>query len=277
MLTTADLYLTVGQQITSTYTPTVTLSITETPTISQTTTITSTDVIETGPFSTVTVPSGTAKKIKTVKPKRVTTTTTSTRTKTRHSVTFAFGVTTKTVQATCTTPGHQGKPDKPCKYRPTLLTPAALATPTTIPTFHRWIKKGEREVDYEWARARIEAAKERRAGRLGRRAPDAPTTTLTVDTPITATATTTAAPTTEIETVEVEQIITSTIPPPTVLKGLLTLTTTLPTPTRTKVKKAKTTTTEVKTIGRTLTKTKTVTPAASVTACKKQGGHYWLN
>jgi hypothetical protein len=168
-------------------------------------------------------------------------------------------------------------PDKPCKYRPTLITPAALATPTTIPIFHRWIKKGDRAVDVEWARARIEAAKERRAGRLGRRAPDVPTTTLTVDTPITKTATMTAAATTEIEVVEVDETITSTIPAPTVLKGLLTLTTTLPTPTKTKVKKAKTTTTKVITIGATITKTKTVTPEAAVTACKKNGGHFWLH
>jgi hypothetical protein len=107
-LTALDLYLTVGQQITSTYTPTVTYDVVETPIVTQTTTTTATDVLTTGPFSTVTVPSGTAKKIKTVTPHRVTTTTTSTRTKTKLSVTLGFGVTTKTVEATCTTPGHQG-------------------------------------------------------------------------------------------------------------------------------------------------------------------------
>ena len=71
-----DLYLTVGTQVTSIFTPTVTISVVETPIITQTTTTTSTDVETVGPFSTVTVPSGTAKKIKTIRPQAVTTTST---------------------------------------------------------------------------------------------------------------------------------------------------------------------------------------------------------
>ena len=65
MLTILDLYLTVGSQVTTTFTPTVTMSVITTPTITQTDITTSTDTITVGPFSTVTMPSGTAKKIKT--------------------------------------------------------------------------------------------------------------------------------------------------------------------------------------------------------------------
>jgi hypothetical protein len=84
ILIALDLYLTVGTQVTSIFTPTVTMSVVETPTITQTTTTTSTDVETVGPFSTVTVPSGTAKKIKTVTPKRVTTTSTKVMSKYTH-------------------------------------------------------------------------------------------------------------------------------------------------------------------------------------------------
>jgi hypothetical protein len=226
MLTALDLYLNVGTQITSTYTPTITVSILTTPTITQTTTTTSTDVVTAGPFSTITVPSGTAKKIKTITPDRVLTTTTKIMTKTKISFTNVFATTTKTVQATCTTPAHVGKPDKPCEYSPTKIHPAALETPTTIPKLHRFVRKGDRQVDYEWARARIEAAKERRAaqaaGNLQRRAPDAPTTTATFDTPITVSATQTAPAITTTESVLATTSTTTTLPPPTVLSGLFT-------------------------------------------------------
>lgn len=246
--------------------------------MTQTITTTSTDVATAGPTSTVTVPSGTAKKIKTIRPKAVTTTSTKTMTRTKLSWTKHFGVTTKTVQATCTTPAHVGKPDKPCEYSPTKIHPAAMVTPTIIPKFHRFIRKGDREVDYEWARARVEAAKQRRAekaGELERRAPDAPTTTVTYGTPVSVITTMTAPAITTTETVLLTASATTTLPPPTVLSGLLTLTTTLPTPTKTKFKLAFATTTKVITFGATFTKTTTVTPTASVSACKKHGGHFW--
>ena len=200
-------------------------------------------------------------------------------TKTKVSVTKVFGTTTKTVEATCTTPAHTGKPDKPCEYSPTKIHPAALETPTSIPKFHRWVRKGDREVDYEWARARVQAAKERRAaqaaGHLERRAPDAPTTTKTFETPVTVNATQTAAPITTTETVLATASIQSTLPPPTVLSGLLTRTTTLPTPTKTNFKLGWATTTKVVTFGATFTKTTTITPSATLSACKKNGGHFW--
>ncbi|KAG9186627.1 hypothetical protein G6011_09735 [Alternaria panax] len=259
-----DLHLTVGTKVTTTYTPIVTALMTETPTMTQTITTISTDVVTAGPTSTVTMPSGTAKKIKTVRPKAVTTTSTKTMTRTKVSWTKKFGVTTKTVQATCTTPAHVGKPDKPCKYSPTKIHPVALETPTIIPKFNRLFRKGDREVDYEWARARIQAAKERRAekaGKLERRAPDAPTTTVTA-TPVSVVATMTAPAITTTETVLLTASATTTLPPPTVLSGLLTLTTTLPTPTKTKFKLGFTTTTKIITLGATFTKTTTVTPTA---------------
>ncbi|KAI0582371.1 hypothetical protein Alg130_06179 [Pyrenophora tritici-repentis] len=236
------------------------------------------DVMTTGPFSTVTVPSGTAKRIKTITPKAVTATSTKTMTRTKVSLTKVVSITTKTVQATCTTPAHTGRPDKPCTYSPTKIHPAALVTPTTIPTNFRWARKADREVDIEWARARIEAAKRKRdqaKAPLERRAPDAPTITVTGDTPASTTATEQGPPTTTTETVLVTEASTYTIPAPTVLSGLITLTTTLPTPTKTKVTLAFTTTTKTINFGATYTKTSTVTPSASVTACKSQGGHWW--
>jgi hypothetical protein len=278
MLIALDLYLTVGTPVTEIYTPTITLSILTTPTVTQTITTTSTDVATVGPFSTVTVPSGTAKKIKTIRPNPVTTTSTKTMTRTKVSFTHVFGVTTKTVEATCTTPAHVGKPDKPCKYSPTKIHPAALETPTSIPKFHRWVRKGDRQVDYEWARARVEALKEKRAaaaGNLQRRAPDAPTTTKTFETPVTVSATITQPAVTTTESSLAVISTTTTLPPPTVLSGLLTMTTTLPTPTKTKFKLALATTTFTKTFGATFTKTTTVTPSATLSACKKNGGHFW--
>ncbi|KAH7397112.1 hypothetical protein BKA66DRAFT_234856 [Pyrenochaeta sp. MPI-SDFR-AT-0127] len=277
-----DLYLTVGPQVTSTYTPTVTFSITTTPTVTQTTTTTSTDIITTGPLSTVTLPSGTAKRTKTITPPATTTTSTKTMTKTSLTLTKNFAITTKTVTATCTTPGRPGRPDKPCRYSPTLLHPEALVTPTIIPKLHRFVRKSDREVDYEWARARVEAAKARRdasaqeaAGRLERRAPDAPTSTVTYDVPVNTTTTIIAPATTTTESVLLTTTSTSTLPPATFLSGLLTQTITLPTPTKTRLRLTFATTTKTITFGATLTKTRTVTPASSVSACKKQGGHFW--
>jgi hypothetical protein len=272
-----DLYLTVGPQATTTYTPTVTVNVITTPTITQTDITTSTDTITTGPFSTVTVPSGTASKIKTITPKAVTTTSTKTMTRTKVSTTKTVSYTTKTVTPTCTTKPHPGKPDKPCEYSPTKIHPAALVTPTVIPQARRWAPRADRPVDAEWVRARIEAAKQRREEarkQLNRRAPDAPTTTVTLQTPVSTTVTQTAPAITTTETVLSTTQTTFVIPPPTVLSGILTKTTTLPTPTKTKVKFTYTTTTTTKTYAATFTRTTTKPPSASVTECKKQGGHY---
>jgi hypothetical protein len=276
-----DLYLTVGTPVTSTLTPTMTFSLTSTPVVTQTTTTTSTNVITTGPLSTITLPSGTAKEQKTITPPATTTTSTKIMTKTSVSLTKIFAVTTKTVTATCSTPGRPGRPDKPCEYSPTRIHPAALVTPTTIPKLHRFVRKADRAVDIEWARARIEAAKQRRAeivqggaAPYERRAPDAPTLTVTGDVPVNTTTTILASVTTTTETVLNSATITSTLPAPTVFSGLYTNTITLATPTKTQLKLGFATTTKVITFGGTFTKHTTVTPTTSVSACKNAGGHW---
>jgi hypothetical protein len=277
-----DLYLTVGTPVTTTFTPIVTFNMTSTPIETQTTTTTFTEVITTGPLSTVTLASGTAKKTKTLTPPPTTTTSTKIMTKTFFSLTKTFAVITQTTTASCTTPGRPNRPDKPGKYSPTKIHPAALVTPTTIPKMHRFMRKADRAVDIEWARARIEAAKQRRAERareaaapLEHRAPDAPVVTITGDVPVNTTTTFFAPATTTIETVQVSATTTSTLPPVTIFSGLVTNTITLPTPTKTKLKLGFATTTKVITFGATFTKHTTVTPTTSVSACKKAGGHFW--
>ncbi|KAJ8109549.1 hypothetical protein OPT61_g7381 [Boeremia exigua] len=270
-----DLYLTVGPQVTSTYTSTMTVVTTTFPITTTTETSTSLLVTEVGPFTTVIVPSATAKKTKTITPKAVTTTSTKTLTKTRLDATRVYATTTKTATATCTLPGRP-QPDKPCRYSPTLLHPAALATPTTL-SKGRYMRRSDRVVDYEWARARVEAAKQRRNEKtqgLQRRAPDAETVTITADTPVTTTSTSTAPATTITDIELVTQTSTSTLPPATIFSGVFTHTTTLPTPTKTRLRIARTTTTKTITWGATFTKHTTVTPSASVTACRKAGGHF---
>jgi hypothetical protein len=276
-----DLYLTVGAPVTSTLTPTMTFSLTSTPIVTQTTTTTFTNVITTGPLSTVTLPSGTAKDTKTITPPATTTTSTKIMTKTSVSLTKVFAVTTQTVTATCTTPGRPGRPDKPCEYSPTIIHPAALVTPTIIPKLHRFMRKADRAVDIEWARARIEAAKQRRAemaqkgaAAYERRAPDAPISTVTGDIPVNTTTTILAPAATTTETVLTSATVTSTLAAPTLFSGLFTNTITLPTPTKTQLKLDFATTTKVITFGGTFTKHTTVTPTTSVSACKNAGGHY---
>lgn len=274
-LTTLDLYLTVGPQITSIYTPTVTVISTDFPVTTVKETQTSLLVTEVGPFTTVIVPTQTAKHTKTIKPKAVTTTSTKLLTKTRTSQTKTMKTTTQTATATCTLPGSP-HPDKPCRYSPTRLHPAALVTPTTIPKA-RYMRRSDRVVDYEWARARVEAAKQRRDAKaqgLQRRAPDSETTTVTAANPVTTTSTSTAPVTTTTETELITQTSTSTLPPETIYSGKYTHTTTLPTPTKTRTTRVWTTTTTTITWGATFTRYTTVTPEASITACKKAGGHF---
>lgn len=253
----------------------MTIITTTIPITTLTETTTSLLVTEVGPFQTVTVPSATAKKTKTITPKAVTTTSTKTLTKTRLDATRVVVTTTKTATATCTLPGRP-QPDKPCRYSPTRLHPAALATPTTI-SKARYMRRSDRVVDYEWARARVEAAKERRNARaegLQRRAPDEETTTITAPTPVTTTSTSTAPAATTTETELVTQTSTSTLPPATIFSGVFTHTTTLPTPTKTRLRIGWATTTKTITWGATFTRHTTVTPSASITACKKAGGHF---
>ncbi|KAH7110835.1 hypothetical protein B0J11DRAFT_202806 [Dendryphion nanum] len=278
-----DLVLDVGPQATTTFTPTATFNVTSTPTITATSTQTQTIVSTTGPFSTVTIPSATAKYTKTIVPPAVTTSITKTFTRSSISTTRNLVITTKTVTATCTIP-KPGRPDKPCRYSPTRIHPAAIVTPTGTarPNSKRIMRNGktDRAVDYAYARGRIEAAKARRdalaqpaAARLQERAPDAPTLTITDPTPIKTTVTFTAPAITTTESVLVTTTSTSTLPPATVFSGVYTATTTLPPQTRTRYSFLYTTVSSTKTISATWTYTTTVTPTASITACKSAGGH----
>jgi hypothetical protein len=276
-----DLYLTVGTPATSTFTPTATFSYITTPVETRTSTTTDVEEVTIGPLFTITLPSGIAKKTKTVKPKAVKTTSTKYLTITKLSLTNIFGVTTQTATATCTTPGHPARPDKPCRHSPTKIHPAALVTPTTIPKLHRFMRKADRAIDIEWARARIHTAKQKRAEKahtaaspLKRRAPDSSVITVTADVPVNTTTTITAPASITTETVEIDETTTTTLPPETVYKGVSTNTITLPTPTKTKLRISLATTTKVITMGAILTKHTTVTPAASISACKEAGGHF---
>lgn len=276
-----DLILDVGPQATVAYTPTVTFNITNTPTI--TATSTEVQIIDStiGPLSTTTLPLATAKYTKTVTPPAVTTSITKTFTRSSVSTTRSLVITTKTATATCTIP-KPGRPDKPCKYSPTRIRPAALVTPTgtSQPKSKQLLRKSQtdRFVDYNYARSRIEAAKARRDARaqaaapLRERAPDAPTITITAPVPVNTTVTYTAPAITSTESVLVTTTTTSTLPPATIFSGTYTATTTLPVQTKTKFSFIYTTVSSTKTVLATWTYTTTVTPSASVTACKRAGG-----
>ncbi|KAF2018572.1 hypothetical protein BU24DRAFT_447242 [Aaosphaeria arxii CBS 175.79] len=274
-----DIHLDVGPQATSTVTPTVTFNVTTTPVVTTKTATTSVSTSTVGPFSTVTRPSATASQTKTITPVPVTKTSTTTFTRTSTSVTATVIATTKTVTATCTVP-KPGRQDKSATYTPTLITAEALR-PTSPPAakYNRYVRKTDRAVDYAYAKSRVEAAKARRdakanadVARVEKRAPDAPTVTVTAATPASTTITYTGAPVTTTETVLSTVITTSTLPAATFYTGIFTSTITLPTQTKTKLISTTTTTKVTRTITASITWTTTITPTASVTACKKVGG-----
>lgn len=272
-----DLELSVGPQATSTVTPTITFNVTSTPTT--TTTSTSTVIYTTTfpPTTTITRPSSTAALTRTVYPTPVTVTSSKIFTIPIISIVPSLVYTTKTVTPTCTVPAS--KRDKPCTYSPTKIHPAALETPTTIP--RRIVRVRDRAVDVEYARQRIAAAKLKRdlnarsPANLNKRAPDAPTTTVTASTPVQTTVTLTAAPVFLTQTQFASSTASTTLPPVTVYSGIFTSTVTAPTPTRTNISFGLTTVRTTKTIFATFTRTTTVIPSASVTACRDRGGH-WL-
>ncbi|KAF2733176.1 hypothetical protein EJ04DRAFT_513384 [Polyplosphaeria fusca] len=271
-----DISLDVGEQKTSTVTQTASFNITTTSTIVATVTRTDTITSTNQPTATFTVPSKTAKFTKTIVPKAVTTTSTKKFTRTRFSWTKQLKIVTKTATATCTIPTKEK--DKPATYSPTLIHPAALVTPTgAAPKMHRYVRKSDRPVDIEYARRRIEAARAKRdvgAAPLDQRAPDEPIITVTAPEVVNVTTTYTGIPTTTTETALAITTTTTQLPPVTIVSGVLTKTTTLPTPTKTRLAFAWTTTTKVITIGATFTRTTTILPTASVSACKHRGGHY---
>ncbi|OAG12855.1 uncharacterized protein CC84DRAFT_1201749 [Paraphaeosphaeria sporulosa] len=276
-----DIYLTVGTQVTTTYTPTVTYIITSTPVVTLTTTSTLGVTSTVKNTHIVTLPSATAKKTQSITPPAVFMTRTKTITRTRRAWTKQLSIKTETSTATCITPAPWShKQDKPCWYSPTLVHPAALETPTASPNQHRNIHKSDRAASIAYARARIEAAKARRdqkakAAQFDKRSPNVTTTTVNATLPVNATITITGSPITNTESTAISTTATITLPPLTVYSGRYTPVTTLPTPTKTRLSFVYTTTTTTKTIRATFTKTVVVTPAASLKACRKQGGHYW--
>jgi hypothetical protein len=279
ILTNLDLYLTVGPQATITKTPTVTFTQSTTPT--QTQTVVSIFVSTAGPQYTVTIPSATAKRTKTVIPPRITVSATSTVTKTRFTSTIDYVVTTQTVTASCNVPGRPTRADKPLTWSPSLIQPQALETPMAETLAQHMASRADREVDYEWARSRVEAAKQRRdakaRGRKGlqRRAADKPTVTVTIKSNLqTTTVTKTAPAVVTTQTTLSSSTTTSTLPPATVYNGQYTYTITMPTPTTTLVELATTTSTRTKKVGATFTNTITVTPAALAASCKREGGRF---
>ncbi|KAL1599806.1 hypothetical protein SLS60_007611 [Paraconiothyrium brasiliense] len=275
-----NIYLTVGIQATTTYTPTVTFSITSAPVVTMMTTSTLGLTSTIKNTNIVTLPSATAKKTQFITPPAVFTTSTKTITRTHRAWTKRLSITTETSTATCVTPAPWlHKQDKPCWYSPTLVHPAALETPTGSPN-HRNMRKSDRAVSVAYARARIEAAKARRGQKakgfqFDKRAPDLPTITVNATIPVNATITITGNPVTTTETTAVSTTATITLPPLTVYSGRYTPVTTLPTPTKTRLSFVRTTTTKIKTISATYTKTIVVTPSASLKACRAQGGRYW--
>ncbi|KAF1956276.1 hypothetical protein CC80DRAFT_593744 [Byssothecium circinans] len=270
-----DLHLDCGPQVTTTYTPTVTFSVTTTPIVTLTSTSTLVVTTTIGPDATYTVPSATAKDIKTITPPATTITTTRSITRVSRTWTKDLSITTKSVTAQCTTLSSV-KQDKPCKYSPTLVHPGALAIPTSTPKVHRFMRKGDRSVNVEYARARIAAAKARRGApaavvpvvKLGA---DQPTLTITASPPVNATVTSTAQAITTSELTIATSTETTSLPPVTIFSGIFTKTTTLPTRTKTRVTIAYTTTTSTRTIKATFTRTTTITPSASMAVCNKNG------
>ena len=280
-----DLYLTVGPQATTTYTPTVTFTITSTPIITSiiTSTLSFTSTISNS--KTVTISSKSGRKTRTVTPAPVYDTKTKTVTRTRQVWTKELSVTTQTSTATCNTPAPWlYKVDKSADYSPTMVHPAALETSTIVASTapYRIVRKSDRAVPVAYARARIDAAKARRArranqGLLAKRAADLPTITVNAATPVNATVTVTTDATTTTESTAVSSTQTITLSPVTVYAGgysLYTAVTTLPTPTKTRMKFIHKTIRTTKTYIATFTKTAVVTPSASVEACKNAGGYF---
>lgn len=271
-----ELFLTVGSQVTSTFTSTVTWDVTSTPIVTSnlTSTLLVTDTIPN--TQTITSPSATAKK--TVTPKAVTSWVTWVKTRTRHSWTKSLTTVTKTKTASCTVPPKPSQHDPTAKYTPTRVTVAALQSGSPV----RVRNVVDTPMDPSVARRMIREARLRRGMSvpdrlnerdLDERAPDEATVIVTADTVVNTTITHTAAPSTTTETILTTQTVSTTLPPSTVYSGRTTVTITAPTPTKTRTSISYTTITAIKTLYKTWTYTTTVTPTESVKACTSKGGH----
>ncbi|KAF1809693.1 hypothetical protein P152DRAFT_157102 [Eremomyces bilateralis CBS 781.70] len=282
-----DFSLSVGPQITTTYTPTITALETITPT--STAVIWETDTLtETLPPKTTAVPRTVTRTV-TVRPKRVTTTTTKTLLTLKIvKPTIVVTKTTKTITATCSRRGRQNHPDPTCHILPTVI-PVPPALQTLILGTRSIRIKGRDVHDYLADKERF--VRERRdrfadleepSHQLEKRAPDQATLTVTdTDTahyPTTTNILTASPPIVITETSETTTTTTSTPPPVTIVTGRTqapAVTVTLPTPTKTKKKWVIARTTSYRTYTRTVTITTRVTPSSVKTACNRQGGVLW--
>lgn len=261
-----DFYLDCGPQVTSTIIPTVTWSITETPSTTFTTTSVDTTTLTADPV-TVTSPSKTAKRTKTVTPSPVTRWITKTYTRLRYTWTKSLKVVTKTVIASCTIPTTRPR-DPTCTYTPTGFTIPALATGSVRQ------RRADRAVDIAYARRRINAARARRnLPPLRERAPDEPIVTETASPPVNVTTTFTDPTVSYTETALTTTTAITTPPPVTVYSGVYKSTVTAPTPTETKYTYTKVTRWKTKTIFATWTYKTTVTPTSVIKTCRKKGGY----
>ena len=170
-----DFSLIVGLPVTTTLTPTVTVSSTSTPLFNSTVTVP--NIISATVNTTVTSPAVTLSPTITITPKRVTvkeTQTVATISKTKYVV--QPSVVTRTKTASCHVPRRQQHPDPKCRITPTLVSAAALQTSQAKGRFRR-VK--DRSVPADRAQ-RIAERKARLArGELQKRAPDNATVTVT--------------------------------------------------------------------------------------------------
>ncbi|KAI5363338.1 hypothetical protein Slin15195_G107240 [Septoria linicola] len=269
-----DFTLTVGVPTTSTTTSTVTYTETTTPitTVQTTSTIKTTTSVPNK--STITIPAAT--RTITVTPKAKTITSTKWLTRTINRWTKTQVKITKTVVPTCTVPPRPGQHDPKCRILPTII-PIPKGLTITV-------SKGKRTdslIPIENLRKRIESsqalkARLAREAELAKRSPDAPTVYVQAPDVVNATTTVTAPVLTVSEVQLTTFTATITDPPQTVKSGTKTISTTLPAKTKTITKIGYTTVTTTRTMAVTWTYTTKVKPTASVSACKKQGGHFDL-
>ncbi|KAK8240331.1 hypothetical protein HDK90DRAFT_180416 [Phyllosticta capitalensis] len=271
-----DLYLTVGEQVTSTITSTITWNYTTTPII--TTTVPSTILVTSTAQNnqTITLPSATARK--TITPPAVTSTLTKFFTRTRQSFTKSLTIVTETKTASCTVPPKPNQPDPKATFVPTKPKFAAFASLIAVQA-----QSSDTPADPVEVRRRMREARLRRGmevpdrlqeHRARKRSPDSSTVFVNADTVANTTITFTAPATTTTEYELTTLTSTTTLPPKTVLSGKETIFITAPTPTKTRTRLAYTTVTKITTLYKTFTFTTTVTPTASVSACKHRGGHF---
>ncbi|KAI9681068.1 MAG: hypothetical protein M1822_007142 [Bathelium mastoideum] len=259
--------LTCGPQQTVTSTSTVVFTSTVTPNVTSTSTSVTTITSSFAASTTITEPSATASNVVTKYPKATTIETVSTLTRTKVVLTKTLGVTTVTQTASCTIPPRPVNGDPTCSRSQTLV-----PWPTGI---HLDLK---REIEVHGNKKRLPGPIPRlnqvhERDLVGRSA-DSAVVTVAAPTPVNSTTTVTGPATTFVVPTTVTSTVSVTAPPATVKTGVYTSTITEPTPTRTKVSYTATTTTTTKTISLIWTYTTSVTPTASVPACKEQGGHF---